>query len=255
MKVPTEYSILLPVKRGMKGRDVRVIQEWLCLHDCKTATDSDYGAATEAAVRKFQTKSKLLQTGVVDELTLRALIAPITRACRALETTAETFSQRVVSAGRQHLKEHPVEVGGANRGPWVRLYCGGKDGEAYAWCAGFVSTLLAQAQESMKKKADTISGSLSCDELAKQAKAKGTFVPEQALKNGIVKYSDMGPGTIFLKRSAKSATDWIHTGIVLAFHPEYMETIEGNTNDAGDREGYEVCRRIRGFAGIDYIKL
>jgi hypothetical protein len=49
--------------------------------------------------------------------------------------------------------------------------------------------------------------------------------------------------------------DWVHTGLVLSAGKETFETIEGNTNDAGDREGYEVCRRVRGYKGKDFIVL
>lgn len=36
-----------------------------------------------------------------------------------------------------------------------------------------------------------------------------------------------------------------HTGIVEVIIDGQLHTIEGNTNDTGSREGYEVCRRIR----------
>ncbi|WP_415721670.1 CHAP domain-containing protein [Photobacterium ganghwense] len=36
-----------------------------------------------------------------------------------------------------------------------------------------------------------------------------------------------------------------HAGIVEYVEGEYVYTIEGNTNDEGSREGYEVCRRKR----------
>lgn len=36
-----------------------------------------------------------------------------------------------------------------------------------------------------------------------------------------------------------------HTGIVERTDDTYIYTIEGNTNDTGSREGYEVCRRRR----------
>jgi hypothetical protein len=36
-----------------------------------------------------------------------------------------------------------------------------------------------------------------------------------------------------------------HTGIIEDIHGEILDTIEGNTNDTGSREGYEVCRRTR----------
>jgi len=33
------------------------------------------------------------------------------------------------------------------------------------------------------------------------------------------------------------------------------QTIEGNTNDDGSREGYEVCARRRGYSKTDFIIL
>lgn len=36
-----------------------------------------------------------------------------------------------------------------------------------------------------------------------------------------------------------------HTGFVESVDGEFINTIEGNTNDSGSREGYEVCRRKR----------
>lgn len=32
-----------------------------------------------------------------------------------------------------------------------------------------------------------------------------------------------------------------------------VETIEGNTNDEDSPEGYEVCRRVRGYGSKDFI--
>ncbi len=36
-----------------------------------------------------------------------------------------------------------------------------------------------------------------------------------------------------------------HCGFVEMVNGDQIHTIEGNTNDTGSREGYEVCRRIR----------
>lgn len=41
-----------------------------------------------------------------------------------------------------------------------------------------------------------------------------------------------------------------HTGIVEKVEDDVVHTIEGNTNDEGSREGYEVCRRTRSRAKI-----
>ena len=46
---------------------------------------------------------------------------------------------------------------------------------------------------------------------------------------------------------------YAHTGIVVQAGPDTFKTIEGNTNDDGSAEGYEVCARVRGYTGIDFI--
>lgn len=58
-------------------------------------------------------------------------------------------------------------------------------------------------------------------------------------------------GSLFLER--RTPTDWMHTGIFLSAEDDIFHTIEGNTNDGGDREGYEVYRRIRNYANKDFI--
>lgn len=47
-----------------------------------------------------------------------------------------------------------------------------------------------------------------------------------------------------------------HTGFVESVEGTFIHTIEGNTNDTGSREGYEVCRRMRSInACKGYIRL
>jgi len=115
----------------------------------------------------------------------------------------------------------------------------------WPWCAGFVSFVLQQASaahaESMPVRA-----SFSCDLLATDAQRRSLFLAERETVPG-----NLPPGSVFLSR--RVGGDWVHTGIVLASGPETFETIEGNTNDAGDREGYEVCRRVRGYRSKDFI--
>ena len=43
------------------------------------------------------------------------------------------------------------------------------------------------------------------------------------------------------------------SGIVVDAAADTFKTIEGNTNDDGSHEGYEVCARVRGYAGIDVV--
>ena len=44
-----------------------------------------------------------------------------------------------------------------------------------------------------------------------------------------------------------------HTGIIASAGPDTLQTIEGNTNDDGSAEGYEVCARTRGYTNMDFI--
>ena len=41
--------------------------------------------------------------------------------------------------------------------------------------------------------------------------------------------------------------DWTHAWIVINVHDEVIQTIEGNTNDNGSRDGIGVFHRIRNF--------
>jgi hypothetical protein len=93
----------------------------------------------------------------------------------------------------------------------------------------------------------------SCDILASQAIATERFISGRDIAKGKVQKSSLPVGCFFLNR--RTDNDWNHTGIVIAFHDDHFETIEGNTNDAGDREGYEVCQRIRGYEGKDFVKI
>ncbi len=253
MKLPSEYNLAGTVTRGASGKTVRQIQEWLTLNGVQLKIDGSYGPATQAAVRLFQKKMKLPETGSVEQSTYNHLIAPIVRVLQPLAKPSPTYSRRVIAIAKLHLREHPREVGGANAGPWVRLYTGGKEGAAWPWCAGFVTTMLQQALGA--DQTAPIKGSLSCDVLASQAQKVGRFYAGAQVQANTDLRRKLGSGCIFLVRNAKNSKDWTHTGLVTRLYDEYFETIEGNTNDSGDREGYEVCARRRGFKNMDFIDI
>jgi hypothetical protein len=91
--------------------------------------------------------------------------------------------------------------------------------------------------------------SVSCDILAANAKEKGIFLNESEIEDK----AQITKGSFFLNR--RTPTDWVHTGIVMRTEDEVFHTIEGNTNDEGSREGYEVCKRIRGYKKKDFVVL
>lgn len=275
-----EKELLLnkPLAHGDKGSDVRRVQEWLCLNGNATAIDGDYGPATEAAVRLFQRGKNITVDGIVGPGTWEALTASMRAALRPIATEGRSVVIKTASGEHRvelpvacyealrdklpgdalrettdpvsayaagHLAQHPREAGGQNRGPWVRLYCAGQHAP---WCAGFASFVLRQAYNGKPP----ITGSLSCDVLSKQATTAGLFVSGNAAL-AMAKHGNFIPaGSVFLIRS--KPVDWTHTGIVTRATASIIYTIEGNTNDEGSREGYEVAARTRKISNAtDFI--
>ena len=243
-----------PVKRDTRNQTVQRIQEWLNYHNFRTGIDGDFGPATEVCVKDFQRANGKSPSGKVDKATWDLLVRPMTTALKAPAEVAQmTAQEAVLAVANQHVDQHPVEIGGDNRGPWVRLYCEGNDGRHWAWCAGFVTLVMQQAYFYRDQK-PPIKGSVSCDTLAAQAKEAALFVPEREISSGRRPWDDFGAACIFLRR--RTASDWTHTGIATAGTGKPAEivfsTIEGNTNDEGVREGFEACRRKRGVAGSNY---
>lgn len=65
--------------------------------------------------------------------------------------------------------------------------------------------------------------------------------------------SDPKAGDIFIQDHGKGLG---HTGFVEKIQGEQMFTIEGNTNDTGSREGFEVCRRFRKISScVGFIRI
>ena len=236
------------VKEGDRGRDVRLAQEWLCYHAFATGIDGDFGPATDSCVKAFQHRAQLPESGIVHPPTQSALLAPVDAVNAAIPVGAKTLGALVVAYARQHLKPHPIEIGGENSGPWVRLYMNGNEGREWPWCAGFATFVLRQAAKTMGVPMPH-PYAFGCDLLATVAKGNGRFLrPATAAELASVR-----AGYLFLIR--KTNNSWAHIGIVEAVQGETMLTIEGNTNDNGSAEGFEVCRRTRGIKDKDYLTL
>ena len=244
--IRAELTFPMPLETNSNGMPVKRVQEWLNFHRRGTAIDGDYGSATRKAVTDFQHDQGMPATGRVDQNTWDRLVAPMRGVLR--DGQGANLPARVASIARSHLAAHPVELGGDNRGPWVRMYTGGFDGPEWLWCAGFVSFVLAQACAELERHLP-IKGSVSCDTLAAQAKAAGLFVSEE---DAAADSTKLGESYIFLIRRASS--DWIHTGFGVSPLTDSFTTIEGNANDSGGR-GHEVCQRYRSTAAKDFIRL
>jgi peptidoglycan hydrolase-like protein with peptidoglycan-binding domain len=236
------------LKKGDRGGLVKRLQEWLCFHNCLTKIDRDFGSSTERQVNSFRKKMNLPENGKVDGALFSTLSAPMTRTLTDLTSGSKTVNALTLDYAKQHLKEHPLELGGDNCGTWVRLYSGGKDGSDWRWCAGFATFVVRQAALTCGVSMPVVR-TLSCDTLALRAQERGRFV-----RGSRSRPRDIQGGDLFLVR--RTSTDWIHTGIVSRLHQETFDTIEGNTNDEGSVNGYEVCARNRAYSSkIDFIQI
>lgn len=245
-RIRNELTFPGAIATGATGLKVKRVQEWLTLHGCALAIDSDFGPVTELQVRSFQAQVGIAVTGAVDNITWDQLVEPLVKAVAPIAPGA-TLSSTINAVAAQHVAQHPREAGGDNRGPWVRAYLGW-DGTPARWCAGFACTAMEQAA-AIHGVAPAIASSASCDTLADRAKAANRFVAGGAANTPPAK--TIPPGSFFLVRA--TATDWTHVGIVAGAGPAAFQTLEGNTNDEGSPDGYEACARARNYRNKDFI--
>ena len=238
-------------KVGSTGVKVKLIQGWLYYHGFKLAVDGGFGKATQVQVRAFQKASGLPVTGVVDDATYAALVQPMVAALSPI-AGGRSLGQLVVAYARQHLAQHPIEIGGENAGPWVRLYTQGREGPDWYWCAGFATFCLQQASTTLGVPMP-VPTTLACDDMANHAGSRLLPQPPPS------QHARITPGSFFLRlapppaRGSKPRWKYEHTGIVVGADADGLNTIEGNTNDDGSANGYEVCARVRGYPRLDFI--
>jgi peptidoglycan hydrolase-like protein with peptidoglycan-binding domain len=63
----------IPVKRGMSGHDIKVLQDFLTRAGFKVSVDGEFGASTEKAVKKFETAQSRAADGIMDAADIDAL--------------------------------------------------------------------------------------------------------------------------------------------------------------------------------------
>ncbi|MBC7860130.1 MAG: peptidoglycan-binding protein [Burkholderiaceae bacterium] len=246
--VKKELAFKAVIEIGAEGIGAKRVQEWLTFHQFGVSIDAKFGTATAAAVTKFQLAKGLQGTGIVDQDTWNALTDPVRQVLK--DGAGQGFRARITSLLMQHLRVHPLELGGDNCGPWVRIYNDGDDGTEQRWCAGFVSFILRQAAAELARNGP-VAGDTGCDEMVAQAKQAGLFVTEKQLLGGQMAWSDLGPLYLFFCR--KSPGDWTHVGFGFGGSADVFDSIEGNGNHSAGENSYEVCSRTRSGVDKDYM--
>jgi hypothetical protein len=152
-----------------------------------------------------------------------------------------------VAIATRYVGEEEVPRG-SNWGPFVRR-CLASVGIGFAapWCNAFVYLVYQEAAE----KARWVNPVVRTGHVVTGwNKTKGTKVPGSE----IVKLPTvLQPGDQFIMRFKNGLG---HTGIITEVKGRRIHTIEGNTNNAGGREGFGVLRKVRRpeelFGAISY---
>ena len=132
------------------------------------------------------------------------------------------ISQAALQAAISQVGKQEIPKG-SNWGPDVKGYLDSVDIHCPAsWCMAFVYWCFNQQQPNPL------------------FKTGGVLMQYQQRHQNIVNTPQ--PGDIFIMDFGHGLG---HTGIVESVGDQIVHTIEGNTNDDGSREGYEVCRRTR----------
>ncbi len=150
-----------------------------------------------------------------------------------------TLAERSLKIALVHegVSEHPK---GSNSGPEVDIYLKSVGlGKGYAWCMAFVYWCVNTACKEMNRPNPLV-------------KTGGVLRQwnETTLRKLTVRDKGIKPGDIFIMEFSKGMG---HTGFVEKVAGGMIYTIEGNTNDDGSREGYEVARRVRAVGSLKGI--
>lgn len=131
---------------------------------------------------------------------------------------------------------------GSNWGPDVQKYLKSV-GITFpaSWCMAFVYWCVEQAKVRVSDGTGGLKNPLvRTGGVLKQWNDIAMQFP--ASVHGKLRVTKPQPGDIFIMDYGKG---FGHTGFVERVEGSLIHTIEGNTNDDGDREGYEVARRVR----------
>ena len=123
---------------------------------------------------------------------------------------------------------------GSNAGADVEKYLKSVGlGKGLAWCMAFVFWNVLEASTKLNTQ--------------NPLKITGGVI-DQYNSRPLLRKKTPATGDIFIMDFGKGIG---HTGFVEKVLPNgKIQTIEGNTNDDGSREGYEVCRRTRNISSI-----
>jgi hypothetical protein len=230
--------------------------------------NESFDSITDNAVKAFQKMAGQKEDGIVDSLMFEVLTNPMRWAFTKIDNSTN-LRDLIIAYATEHLKCRAVELSykrkghdkkEGNLGPWVRAYLEGNEGEEWSWCMGFAQTVLDLAFSTMGKNYSTLMPVTGrCSDVGKKGLVDGVLIRNKDLSGRI---NEVNKGDLFLvvkndKHGNPTSDQWRHTGIVTGVSGNLLQTIEGNSNDEGSANGYEVCNNPRDISrqNIDIFKL
>jgi hypothetical protein len=208
--------------------------------------DGDFGTKTLVAVKAFQAQhtdangQQLIIDGQLGPVSWEILFGKEQVPVNTQPKTQGLTDVIEIARAEIGVQEVPLN---SNRGPRVEEFqrtvgCGPGD----AWCACFVYWCFDQATKNMGKKNPLVK---TGGALASYNLSTGKKIPAVEAKNNpaIIK-----PGQIFILDFGGGKG---HTGIITSVNGGFIDTIEGNTNDQGGREGSGVFGRVRKINSVN----
>ena len=249
------------IKKGDTGELVRELQAVLNELDYAVSENGVFDIKTEQAVKDFQSahvdkhQQPLTVDGAVGPLTWWAMENPRPRVVTGViaydhlpptEHGESLLGRAALRVAIGELKAGAGEVGGNNKGPWVRKYmepAGLPDG--YPWCAAFVSWCFLQAVGGNRRDMP-FNYSAGARDVFNQLKSKGwTFTAESE--------KQPKPGDIVCWWRTSLASSNGHIGIVHHSKDGFLYAIEGNkaANVAGFSYVKTRMDKLLGFARVN----
>ncbi len=249
------------LKKGDKGQEVRELQQLLVERGYPVDIDGDFGPRTYRAVRAFQSQNldqhgqPLVVDGKVGPLTWWSLANPkpvvVTPSAvdyammPSPEAGGSVLGRAALAAAIGELKAGAGEVGGNNRGPWVKKYLAPAGlPEGNSWCASFASWCYLQASGD-DKDSMPFTYSPGARALLREFKDKGMgYEP----KSG---YRPL-PGDIVVWWREKLEGWMGHVGLVHQLNNGMLYTIEGNKSPQVQGFSYVLSRmeKLLGFGHV-----
>lgn len=248
------------IRKGHTGALVTELQAILNELDYAVPVTGTFDTKTEQAIRDFQGshldkhQQPLTVDGVVGQLTWWALENPRPNVVSGaiayhelppVEQGESPMGRAALRFAISELKAGAGEVGGNNKGPWVRKYmepAGLPDG--YPWCAAFVSWCFLRAVGGNRRDMP-FNYSAGARNIFNQLKSKGwSFTGESG--------KQPKPGDIVCWWRTSLASGNGHIGIVHHCRDGFLYTIEGNkaANVAGFSYVKTRMDKLLGFARI-----